>query len=487
MLFIISYLLISGCVHNTPPTIEGIEESYEVHGYETLRIRVKAKDAEGDPLTIVWTQTAGKPLWKKAPSGFDINLLIPADLGEDQVFEITATVSDGKEEVSFSTNITLPAYRAQVVEEMGEECSIQVNGSCDEDEMPNTDIVFEIPSIDRYGVFNSSEFDGFEIKMSSVMGAGLDVNRFLDIILDVAYTYEDVKDMFAFDEVSHVLYVKEDRMVEFINLLKRSDEDRHNSDIVLSISGYDSLGHDLSKEITFKYGYGEIKGTLVDKEGNPYPGLEGETVFIKAASRRSYMGTGGGKGGYGAIVSADSTFEMKNLPVGMYDILLETSDGKSVFAVPVNINLGSPSANVFLEVLDMSTPMALPEPLDNAAKNQVKKQPLPSSELKKSSSEILKKHDEYLDALSVNRLQNSNENGSGLELLGSVIVKGGAQGVLVSKLETFTIPKEVSKVKVIYTLTSAEINVAYRTRYGIRYRAHDRWQAKATFSNGYYM
>jgi len=64
-LFIISFLLISGCVHNTPPTLSGIEENYEVYGYKTLNIRVKAKDEEGDPLTITWRQT----VVEKSPNG----------------------------------------------------------------------------------------------------------------------------------------------------------------------------------------------------------------------------------------------------------------------------------------------------------------------------------------------------------------------------------------------------------------------------------
>ena len=378
ILFIIGYLLISGGVHSAPPTIEGIEESYEVHGYETLRIRVKAKDAEGDPLTIVWTQTAGKPLWKKAPSGFDINLLIPADLGEDQVFEITATVSDGTNETAFNTTITMLEYQEKFVffdmyERCGEEEKLEDSDACSEIPPP-TDITLDFLGFNRYGVFKSSEFDQFEIKMVSETGAVLVFDELLDIILSVVDAGAVVTDMFAVDEANGILYIKEDRLAEFMSWLKKSDEDRFHSSIELSISGRDSLGNIVAKEIHFKYGYGVIKGTLVDKEGKAYRGLEGESVYLKATIRGGSMGTSLKRGGYSALIGEDGKFEIRNLPVGVYTVLLETQDGLSAVAVPVNINLGAPNADISMEVRDINAPVAVSEPLSNAVNRQVKTQ-----------------------------------------------------------------------------------------------------------------
>ena len=92
-----------------------------------------------------------------------------------------------------------------------------------------------------------------------------------------------------------------------------------------------------------------------------------------------------------------------------------------------------------------------------------------------------------MDFLSVNKLQNNNVNGINLPLIGTLSAESAAKGSWVSAMETFIIPKEVSKIKVVYTLTSSETDVfIYRNRRGYRYRAHDRWQVKATLSNGNY-
>lgn len=318
--------------NNTPPTISGINERYIVPALGELIIKASVSDADNDALSIIWEQTSGTPLWQVQPTDSELSLKMPLDNGLEQIFEVKAIVNDGKENVSYTTTITVPTSTAQIINDVSEH-----DGSYSE-EAPDSDLILTIESINSRGVLEASA-NKFEINFTSNTGATFKFDEETEITL---YSGEAVKitDFFNFDETNNLLYVKEESLFNFTSLLQQT-----NDLIELGISGYDSYGFDISKEVSFYYSYGVIKGTLVDENGNAYGGLEGETIEIRGGFNRKT---------YNAIIKADSTFEFIDLPADTYNVNLLTSDFK-IAVSSVLIDFSSPNIEISPQVIDLQT------------------------------------------------------------------------------------------------------------------------------------
>lgn len=393
---------------NTPPTISGINESYIVPALGKLEIKAIISDADNDPLSIEWDQLTGSPLWQEQPAGVELTLKMPPDNGVDQKFKIKVIVSDGKEDISYTTTITVPTSTAKIVEDVSE-----YDGSYT-GEAPDSDLRLIIDAINSQGVLEASA-DKFEIKFSSSTGAVLEFNEELEITL---YSAEAVKitEMFRFDEQNNLLYIKDESLSSFINFLQQSNEL-----IQLDISGYDSHGNDISKEINFYYGYGKIKGTLIDESGNPYDGIEGEIIEIVGGFKSKT---------YSVTVKSDSTFEFIDLPPDTYNINLLTSDFK-IAVSSVLINSSSQIANISPIVIDLKNP-------DSNPKTKVKK----DSTSLKASPQRLQYHYVTERAFRLDKPVYKSENE---ELIGSIITTSASEGIPIIKKEIFEIPKEIKK------------------------------------------
>lgn len=336
MIIIMSYLLLTtGCMNKTPPSISSLNEEYSMSAFKSLSLEVRVEDADNDPLTITWVQTEGTPLWTKVQTGPYITLTMPADTGVNQTFKIKAIVSDGVHEAFTSTTIILRTSTYNIIEDVGGACSVD-DLECE----PLSKIKFKATNISQQGVFKASE-NTFEIKYTASNGATFRFEDIYQINLRAGRGGDNIDDMFSLDEVNQILSIKEESMPDFINLLKLGDDligFEDTSIIKLYIGVKDSYKHDVGKEIHFYYGYGTIKGSLVDQEGKPYKGLEGENMAIVGQSTRL---------SYSAIIGADGTFEVKDVPGDAYMVFLQTDDLKTTGMGSAIIELDSPSAEVF--------------------------------------------------------------------------------------------------------------------------------------------
>ncbi|TMO88646.1 carboxypeptidase-like regulatory domain-containing protein [Pseudoalteromonas spongiae] len=405
--------------NNTPPTISGINESYIVPALGELIIKASVSDADNDALSIIWEQTSGTPLWQVQPTDSELSLKMPLDNGLEQIFEVKAIVNDGKENVSYTTTITVPTSTAQIINDVSEH-----DGSYSE-EAPDSDLILTIESINSRGVLEASA-NKFEINFTSNTGATFKFDEETEITL---HSGEAVKitDFFNFDETKNLLYVKEESLFNFTSLLQQT-----NDLIELGISGYDSYGFDISKEVSFYYGYGVIKGTLVDENGNAYGGLEGETIEIRGGFNSKT---------YNAIIKADSTFEFIDLPADTYNVNLLTSDFK-IAVSSVLIDFSSPNIEISPQVIDLQT-------ADTNSGVKAKK----FSATLKASPERLQYHYAKEHSFGKKELQLKAVDE---ELIGTITATSASQGVSVSKKETFVIPKEITEIKVVSTVTSTE-------------------------------
>jgi outer membrane protein OmpA-like peptidoglycan-associated protein len=86
---------------NEPPTVTCAVANATIKQDETTTVRANAVDPDGDTLTYSWSTTGGKVTGSDSTATFDATGVAPGK------YTVTATVSDGKHQVSCSSEITV--------------------------------------------------------------------------------------------------------------------------------------------------------------------------------------------------------------------------------------------------------------------------------------------------------------------------------------------------------------------------------------------
>ena len=404
---------------NHPPVISGIDEVYFVRALETLEIEASLSDSDNDAMTITWQQLEGAALWQTPPEGTQISLDMPVDSGVAQSFRIRATVSDGKDESVFDTIIHVPTSAIAAVSSLSESYGYETTA--------DSDLVFTIESINSRGVFEDSSL-GFEIAFSSASGATFSYDEIVDLTLFSGDNVTEIKEFFLYDETEEKLYIDPGRFEEFKALLG-SDQ------IEIILSSYDSLGADISKVITFYYGFGTISGTFVDGNGQPYTGLEGETVELVGGFKSTT---------YETTVNADSTFSFIDLPADTYNLSLVTAD-LEVASSAVLINSATRSVTISPEVTDFKN-------LETTQQAAAAPSPVYVTD---ATPERLYYHNELLASSARDAVKLAADVGDELNN-SSLTVTSAAAGIPSEDDKTVEIPLEVKEIKVVATVTSGE-------------------------------
>ena len=289
-----------------------------------------------------------------------------------------------------------------------------------------SDIRLSTDSINSSGILETSK-KKFEITLTSEIGSILEGN--IDIVLFSGNTVTDVSTLFDYNSQTNKLSIPENKINNFYGLL--------GSDFIkLIINGQDSLGASFSRTITFLYGFGQINGTLVNDNGQPYLGLEGEKVKL----------SGGFKGTTTEVsIEAGSRFSFRDLPSDTYNLSLITDNFK-IAAASILISLDSQSVEVTPQVIDLKID------LKNKSPQIVKSAKIAMNEV---SQKRLDYHNKMKDKLNIAQSKTANNE----ELYGTITVTSDSEGFSISESKNIEIPQGITEIKVVATVISAEFPV----------------------------
>ncbi len=323
-----SAAILSGCGGNAKPTISGIEETYVEPALGIVTINAVVEDEDNDPLTLTWSQTSGEPaLWETPPQGEKIQIKLPVDSGEDQNFGITLTANDGTDTVSASTTIIVPTSVTPNILSTSED-----DGTS---ELLDTTLNVSAPSLNSLGILEKSNNE-FAVLFESNAGVTLDAST-LEAGLAANETVTDITNLFSFNDLTGALVISGNNLNEFYSLLGEKQA-------LLDISAYDTLGHDISMQFTFYYGYGEIQGVLQNSEGQPFTALAGETIELNGSFKSTT---------YSTTVNENGGFQFVDLPSDTYNLRMITADFK-IAASSILINQTNAEVTINPNVIDLS-------------------------------------------------------------------------------------------------------------------------------------
>lgn len=410
-----SVAILSGCGGNAKPTISGIEETYVEPALGIVTINAVVEDEDNDPLTLTWSQTSGDlPLWETPPQGEQIQIKLPVDSGEDQSFGITLSVNDGTDTVTASTTIIVPTSVIPNILSTSED-----DGTS---ELLDTTLNVSAPSLNSQGILEKSNFE-FAVLFESDAGVALDAGT-VEAGLAAKETVTDITHLFSFNDVAGALVISGANLDEFYSLLGEEQA-------LLDISAYDTLGHDVSMQIAFYYGYGEIQGVLQNSSGEPFTALAGETIELNGSFKSTT---------YSTTVDENGGFQFIDLPSDTYNLRMITADFK-IAAGSILINQANAVVTIDPDVIDLSDTA----PLAPAAKAF-------QSQTQNATAERLEYHNEVMSA---KKLQVAAVTDPAL-LLGTISSVSDSEGVAITNKLNLSVPKNITEVQVIATVDSEE-------------------------------
>lgn len=451
-----------------------LAKEYRVDALSRRTLRVQLDDPDGDA-QITWRQTSGQPLWVNAPTGFEISVLMPADEGIEQQFQLEALIDDGVHQTELTTKIIVPTVVKTIID-YWQESNEEVQAGLVAYDEGHSDMIASVDTLDGRGLWTAEE-GRFDIQLTSPSDTYFVLDEWFSMNLYGPRSGENVNDLFEYDEQTQKLELKAGSLDQWLALLSTGFNE-------LRIIGKDNQGDSVAPIIQFRYGFGSISGVLTLPESSSTVSLENQKIGIRGDRTRLT---------YQAEIDGNNQFSISGLPADTYRLQFYSEDGW-VSMGSARITLSKKDSVVELPLYDIGVKRGAKHQhsgnkVDNPTVNnkeentdlaQVSEAPalpfFPPPSSREQGAGQSKQSDARLDA---------EQASSGEIFLGSAMVSGQTEDRMILSDELLTVPDSINRIKIVASIASDEhphwisLDRNYNDNWQFYYRAGDRERSRS--------